>query len=64
MGPPVLPDKVAIPTKAKNQNIRVSPAVLYAAGKDGEETLKSLGCSPSRSASVPPQLEMESAFCR
>jgi len=32
-GPP--PDKPAIPAKAKNQNIRVSPAVIDAAGKDG-----------------------------
>jgi Mg2+-importing ATPase len=39
-GPP--PDPPAIPAKAKNQNIRVSPAVIDAAGKDGEELLKSL----------------------
>ncbi|MGB7758805.1 MAG: cation-transporting P-type ATPase [Bryobacteraceae bacterium] len=36
------PDPPAIPKKAKNQNIRVSPAVLDAAGKDGEELLRSL----------------------
>src|ERR1035438_8031843 len=39
-GPP--PDPPAIPAKAKNQNIRVSPAVIDAAGKDGEELLTSL----------------------
>ena len=37
--PPARPDE---PTKAKNQNIRVSPAVLDAARKDGEELLRSL----------------------
>ncbi|MGA2964349.1 MAG: magnesium-translocating P-type ATPase [Candidatus Korobacteraceae bacterium] len=36
------PAPPAIPTKAKNQNIRVSPAVLDAAGKDGEELLRFL----------------------
>jgi Mg2+-importing ATPase len=36
------PDPPAIPKKAKSQNIRVSPAVLDAAGKDGEELLRSL----------------------
>ncbi len=41
-GPPAHSGEPAIPTKAKNHNIRVSPAVLDAAGKDGEELLKSL----------------------
>jgi Mg2+-importing ATPase len=41
-GPPVRPQEPAIPTKAKHQNIRVSAAVLDAAGKDGEELLQSL----------------------
>jgi Mg2+-importing ATPase len=36
------PDPSAISKPAKNQNIRVSPAVLEAAGKDGEELLGSL----------------------
>ncbi len=36
------PDEPAVQTKAKNQNIRVSPAVLDAARKDGEELLQSL----------------------
>jgi Mg2+-importing ATPase len=31
-----------IPAKAKSQNIRVSPAVLEAARKDGEEVLRDL----------------------
>jgi Mg2+-importing ATPase len=35
-------DQTAPPAKAKNQNIRVSPTVLDAAGKDGEELLRSL----------------------
>src|ERR1035437_8872215 len=43
--PPPRPDKPAIPTKAKNQNIRVSPAVLDAARKDGEELLRDLRTS-------------------
>jgi len=38
----VRPQEPAIPTKAKHQNIRVSAAVLDAAGKDGEELLQSL----------------------
>ena len=40
--PPARPDEPAIFTKAKHQAIRVSPAVLDAAGKDGEELLQSL----------------------
>ncbi len=36
------PDEPPIPLKAKAQNIRVSPAVLDAAAKDGEELLRSL----------------------
>ena len=43
--PPARPDKPAIPTKAKNQNIRVSPAVLDAARKDGEILLRDLRTS-------------------
>src|SRR5579862_869695 len=41
--PSVRPDHPATPTKAKNQNIRVSPAVLEAALKDGDALLQSLG---------------------
>ena len=41
------PDESQIPAKAKEHNIRVSPAVLDAAGKDGDELLRSL-----RTASV------------
>ena len=40
-GPPHR-DELAVPAKAKNQNIHVSPAVLDAARKDGEELLQSL----------------------
>ena len=40
--PPARPDEPATATKAKHQAIRVSPAVLDAAGKDGEELLQSL----------------------
>ena len=36
------PDESEIPAKAKQHNIRVSPAVLDAAGKDGNELLRSL----------------------
>ena len=36
------PDESQIPAKAKEHNIRVSPAVLEAAGKDGDELLRSL----------------------
>jgi Mg2+-importing ATPase len=45
-GGPARPDGPTIPTKAKNQNIRVSPVVLDAARKDGEGLLQSLGTSP------------------
>src|ERR1700674_3400742 len=45
-GPPARPNEPPIPTKAKNQNIRVSPAVLDAARKDGEELLRDLRTSP------------------
>ena len=41
------PDPPAIPKKAKNQNIRVSPTVLDAAGKDGDELLQSLRTAPA-----------------
>jgi Mg2+-importing ATPase len=44
-GPPAHPDKPPIPTKTKNQNIRVSPAVLDAARKDGEALLRELRTS-------------------
>ncbi|MGO8788452.1 MAG: magnesium-translocating P-type ATPase, partial [Terriglobia bacterium] len=43
--PPARPEKPAIPTKAKNQNIRVSPAVLDAARKDGDALLRDLRTS-------------------
>jgi hypothetical protein len=43
--PPAHPDKPPIPTKAKNQNIRVSPAVLDAARKGGEALLRDLRTS-------------------
>src|ERR1017187_3506876 len=43
--PPVHPNKPPIPTKAKNQNIRVSPAVLDAARKGGEALLRDLRTS-------------------
>src|ERR1700676_496004 len=39
------PNEPPIPTKTKNQNIRVSPAVLDAARKDGEELLRHLRTS-------------------
>jgi P-type Mg2+ transporter len=41
-GPPARPSEPPIPTKTKNQNIRVSPAVLDAARKDGEQLLRDL----------------------
>ena len=44
-GPSVRPNEPPIPTKTKNQNIRVSPAVLDAARKDGEELLRELRTS-------------------
>src|SRR6202521_1614597 len=45
-GPPARPDEPTIPTKSKNQNIRVSPAVLDAGRKDSEELLRSLRTTP------------------
>ena len=39
------PDKSPALPKAKDHNIRVSPAVLDAAGKEGDELLESLGTS-------------------
>ncbi len=45
-GPPVRRSEPPIPTKTKHPNIRVSPAVLDAAGKDGEELLRALRTSP------------------
>jgi hypothetical protein len=36
------PDEPQIPAKAKQHNIRVSPAVPEAAGKDGDGLLRSL----------------------
>ena len=50
--PPARPEKPAIPTKAKNQNIRVSPAVLDAARKDGEALLRDLRTSAAGLAQV------------
>ncbi len=44
--PPPSTDGPAIPAKSKNHNIRISPAVLDAAGKDGEELLQSLRTNP------------------
>ena len=44
-GLPARPNEPPIPTKTKNQNIRVSPAVLDAARKDGEELLRNLRTS-------------------
>jgi len=46
-GIPARRDEPPIHTKAKDENIRVSPAVLDAAGKDGEELLRSLRTSSS-----------------
>jgi Mg2+-importing ATPase len=43
--PPAHPGKPANSTKTKNQNIRVSPAVLAAARKDGEALLRDLRTS-------------------
>ena len=40
------PEALPISAKAKSQNIRVSPAVLDAARKDGEELLQSLRTAP------------------
>ena len=39
---PPAPDESQIPAKAKEHNIRVSPAVLDAAAKDGDDLLRSL----------------------
>jgi P-type Mg2+ transporter len=44
--PPPHLDKALIPTKTKNQNIRVSPAVLNAARKNNDELLRDLQTSP------------------
>ena len=44
-GPPSPPIGPPIPTKSKNQDIRVSPAVLDAARKDSEELLRDLRTS-------------------
>ena len=41
-----LPDASPIPAKAKEHNIRVSPAVLDAAGKEGNELFTSLQTTP------------------
>jgi Mg2+-importing ATPase len=43
--PPVRPAKPPSPTNAKTENIHVSPAVLDAARKDGEELLRDLRTS-------------------
>jgi P-type Mg2+ transporter len=43
--PPASPDKPPIPTKTKNQNIHVAPAVLDAARKNNEELLRDLRTS-------------------
>src|SRR5579872_1949544 len=45
-GAPAHPGEPAVATKPKNRNIRVSPAVLDAAGKDGEAVLQSLRTTP------------------
>src|SRR5271165_5842175 len=42
---PARPSEAPIQTKTKNQNIRVSPAVLDAARKDGEQLLRDLRTS-------------------
>jgi P-type Mg2+ transporter len=46
-GPSDRPTLPRTPTKIKNQNIRVSPAVLAAARKDGEELLRDMRTSLS-----------------
>jgi Mg2+-importing ATPase len=43
--PPAHSNEPPIPAKTKNQNIRVSPAVLDAARKDGEQVLRDLRTS-------------------
>src|SRR6202521_2387398 len=45
--PPARSDEPQIPTKAKNRNIQVSPTVLDAARKDGEELLLDLRTAQS-----------------
>jgi Mg2+-importing ATPase len=45
LAPPASPNEHPILTKTKSQNIRVSPAVLDAARKDGEELLRDLRTS-------------------
>ena len=45
-GTPAPPDKSSTVAKAKNHNIRVSSAVLDAAGKDGDALLQSLHTTP------------------
>ena len=45
VAPPVHPSELPIPPKTKNQNIRVSAAVLDAARKDCEALLRELGTS-------------------
>src|SRR5579863_4573079 len=45
VGPPALPNEPPIPTKTKNRNIRVSPAVLDAARKDAEHLLRDMRTS-------------------
>jgi Mg2+-importing ATPase len=45
--PPVRPNALPIPAKTKNQNIHVSPAVIDAAWKGGEELLRDLRTSLS-----------------
>ena len=44
--PPALPVEPPIETKAKKQNIRVSPAVIEAVGKDAATLLRDLRTSP------------------
>ncbi|MGA2859592.1 MAG: magnesium-translocating P-type ATPase [Candidatus Sulfotelmatobacter sp.] len=44
-GPPARPNESPIATKTKNQNVRVSPAVIDAARKDGEVLLRGLRTS-------------------
>ncbi len=46
VGSPAHLDEPAIAKKTKNQNIRVSPAVLDAAGKSSEELLRDLRTTP------------------
>ncbi|HXJ44755.1 MAG TPA: magnesium-translocating P-type ATPase, partial [Bryobacteraceae bacterium] len=44
--PPASPDELPISAKAKHPNIRVSPAILDAALKDGDELLRYLRTAP------------------